>query len=157
MGYSLFHLATMNCRRGSLRQAEELFMRARDTSEHMGSNLVDILHLKKENKFMVAITHECLAEVYARDCKPDKAERAYSSARALLENIEGKEGIATHRWLDIQVQNIPDKCKVKVEVKNVEIQRDVNFHFLNSTLFIACVILCSIYIYRWRRRHGGRL
>jgi tetratricopeptide (TPR) repeat protein len=151
--YSLYYLAMMNCQRGSLSQALERINRAGDMIDHMRSNNefmrfgAMILDRRTDIGFMDAISLECRGGIYATLCQPDKAKRAYSSARAILENIEGIERTATHRRLDIQVQNIPDKCEA-YEVPSL--WRDVLI-----TLFFACVILCSVHIYRrWRRRGG---
>jgi hypothetical protein len=94
------------------------------------------------NEFMVAISLECQAELYARLCKPKEAKRAYRSAHALLENIEGRERTDTHCRLEIR--KIRDMCEF-------EIGHDVIFFFIS--LFLAYVILCLLHIHR---RWGGR-
>ena len=149
MGYSLYHLAVMNRKRGSLRKALELYNRAGDMFEHMGNKpeLIqnDTMNPRIGNEFMVANSLGCQAELYARLCKPDEAKRAYSSARAILD-IEGREKIATDCQLDIQ--NIPDMCEF-------EIWRYMTFDVL-ITLLLACVVFCSLFI-NWRRRGGEGL
>ena len=144
MGYSVYHLAVMNRKRGSLRQALELYNRSGDMFEHMGNNSEivqnDTTNPGMGNEFMVAISLECQAELYARLCRLDEAKLAYSRALALLENIEGREKAPTHCRLDIQ--NIPDMCEFKFAI-----WRDVTFQFL-IILFLTCVVLCSIRIHR---------
>ena len=148
MGYSLYHLAVMNRKRGSLRQALELYHRAGDIFEHMGNKLEliqnDTINPRMGNEFMVAISLECQAELYARLCQPDEAKWAYSSARALLD-IKGRERIATYCPLDIQ--DIPHMCEF-------EIWRGMTFDIL-ITLFLACVVLCLLCIHReWSGGEG---
>jgi tetratricopeptide (TPR) repeat protein len=147
LGYSLYHLAVMNRKRGSLRQALELFNRAGGIFEHLGNKLEliqnDTKNPRMGNEFMVAMCLECQAELYARLCQPDEAMRVYSSARALLD-IEGKEKTATFCWLDIQ--SIPDMCEFKI-------WRNLTFHVL-ITLFLACVVLWLCIHRRWRGGGG---
>ena len=75
MGYSLYHLAVMNRKRGSLRQALELYNRTGDMFEHMRNKLEliqnDTMNPRMGNEFMVAISLECQAELYARLCQPE--------------------------------------------------------------------------------------
>jgi len=145
MSFSVYYLAVMNRKRGSLRQALELYNRAGDMFEYMGNRpeLIqnDTTNPRMGDEVMVAISLECQAELYARLCRREEAKLAYSRARALLENMEGREKTATHCRVDIQ--NIPGMCEVGI-------WGDVTFHFL-ITLFLACVVFFSLHIYRrWR-------
>jgi hypothetical protein len=78
MGYSVYHLAVMNRKRSPLRQALELYNRSGDMFRHMGNKpeLVqnDTTNPRMGNEFLVAISLECQAELYARLCRPDEAK-----------------------------------------------------------------------------------
>ena len=97
MGYSIYHLAVMNRKRGSLRQALELYNRAGYMFEHMGSR-PELIQNDTTPSRMGDESLGCQAELYARLCRPEEAKlaysMAYSRARALLENIEGREKTA---------------------------------------------------------------
>jgi hypothetical protein len=110
MGFSVYQLAVLNRKQGSLRQALELYNRAGDMFEHimfehMG-NRPELIQNGTTNprmgdEVMVAISLECQAELYARLCRPEEAKLTYSKARALLANMEGREKTATHCRVDI--------------------------------------------------------
>ncbi|KXN84235.1 hypothetical protein AN958_12888, partial [Leucoagaricus sp. SymC.cos] len=102
MGYCVFHLAEMNRMRGSRRQALALYRRSETMFEHM------------ENKFMVGLSLKWQGELYARLCQPDKARQAYSSAHALLENVDAREGAIMY-----DIQNIHDMCGGIIEKKPI--------------------------------------
>jgi hypothetical protein len=122
IGSSLYHLAVMNRMRESLRQVLELFNRAGGMFEHMGNKL-ELIQNDSTNP---------------RLCQLDEAKRVYSRART-LRDVEGREKTATFCRLDIL--NIPDSmCEF-------EIWRDLTFHVL-ITLFLACVVFCSLYMHR---------
>ena len=138
MGYSVYHLAMMNRKRGSLRQALELYNCSGDMFEHMRNRS------ELGNEFMVALSLECQGELYTRLCQPDEAKLAYIRARALLANIGGREITTTHCSLDIQI--IPDMCESKFAI-----WRDVTLQFF-IILFLASMAICSLCIRRrWRR------
>jgi tetratricopeptide (TPR) repeat protein len=133
MAYSVYHLAEMNRRRGSLRQALNLYDKSRTMFEHMGKEPEDTGDSRMGNEFMVAISLECQVELFAKLCQPDKAKQAYSRAHALLKNIEGR---GKHCRLDFR--SIHDKC---------EIWRDGTFQLL-TVLFLAGMVFYLLFIHR---------
>jgi tetratricopeptide (TPR) repeat protein len=125
MGYSVFHLAEMNRLRGHDRDALDLYNRSANIFEHMG-NTSELLQNDTRlmgNKFMVAISLNCEAEMYARLCQPDKAKQVYDRACALL----GRQEKTPPDWRFNP--DMPNMCKATMLHHPV-------FHILASLLII---------------------